>query len=147
MRKGIIEQLNKRLGTKMLYVPADLCSSVSNWNNEDYLKALILNKYYHRIQTQNEYLIFTFPEARDLLIGCVPDETESIEYVFPVLNRRLLSDESLHAIELIANTEFISKLTVLLPSLEAKQAVEQALANRKSVERKVAYYIMENKDE
>lgn len=147
MRKGIIEQLNKRLGTKMLYVPADLCSSVSNWNNEDYLKALILNKYYHRIQTQNEYLIFTFPEARDLLIGCVPDETESIEYVFPVLNRRLLSDESLHAIELIANTESISKLTVLLPSLEAKQAVEQALANRKSVERKVGYYIMENKDE
>ena len=48
-RKGIIELLNKRLGTKMLYVPADLCSSVSNWNNEDYLKALILNKYYHHI--------------------------------------------------------------------------------------------------
>ena len=147
IRKGIIDQLNKRLGSKMLYVPADLCNSVIDWDNEDYLKALILNKYYHYIQAQNEYLIFSFPENRDLLIGCIPDETESIEYVFPVLNRQLLSNELIHTIEIIANTESICKLTLLLPSLEVKQAVEKVLANRKSVERKVAYYIMENKDE
>lgn len=146
-RKTVVEQLNKRLGKRMLYVPADLCFSVNEWEDDNYLKALILSKYHWNETERTDLLVFSYPENKKFLLGCVPSDSGFFEYSVPVINTESLSKEDISVLKKIISDNSISKLTLLFSNLKDKQAAETIIdpINRKNG--KVVCYIMENDNE
>lgn len=146
-RKTVVEQLKKRLGIQMLYIPADLCLSVSGWETDNFVKALVLSNYCWDEINQTDYLVFSYPENRNLLFGCVSRESGSFEYSTPVLCHKLLTKEDLSILEKIIKDRSINKLTLLFLTSKDKQAAERIIDPISSKEGKLIYQVMENGNE